>query len=121
MPVSCSAARQAFGDGAVGDEDVDPATEEGRADGGVLAHAARDADAAYVVAADLSRGQAEHALVEFGADRLAVLVEEPQADVADRTLVAQYLLLVGRHRVAALSQQRRRLQSADPDQQQREP
>ena len=56
-----------------------------------------------------------------GPDRFAVLVEEAQADVTDRALVAQHLLVLGGHRVPALLEQRRRLQTADPDQQQGEP
>jgi hypothetical protein len=99
----------------VGDEDVDPAAAQRRPDGPVLVRAAGHADAPGHPL-EVGRGDAHHALVERRVEHQAVFVEEPQADVADRAGAAELVLLGLAERVAALPQQRRRLQAADADQ-----
>jgi Binding-protein-dependent transport system inner membrane component len=99
----------------VSDEDVDPAAAQRRPDRPVLVRAAGHADAPGHLP-EVGGRNAHHALIERSVEFGAVLVEEPQADVADRAGTAQLRLLGLGEGVTALPQQRRRLQAPDADQ-----
>ena len=96
----------------VSDKDIDPASAKRCPDGPVFAGSAGHAHTSGH-SHEIGGSNTQDALVEWCFNAAAIHVEEPKADIADRSGAAELVLFVFGERVTALPQQRRRLQAAN--------